>query len=102
MRYTVYHFQAEDNILAQPCGRNRRRSVTGRRTGFIDTIRGLIDQQSARPLDELVQGNPAFRHGWLASHILESGQAHGLHKSKAVAGLPLDRARRQAAEPDER
>jgi hypothetical protein len=99
MRYTVYHFQAEEHIwhshVAGTEEEIRHRQV---HAGFIDTIRGLIDQQSVRPLDELVQETLAFLASWLASHILESDKRMAFTVQAIQAGLPPDQARRQAAE----
>ena len=99
MRYTVYHFQAEELIwhshVAGTEEEIRHRQV---HAGFIDTIRGLIDQQSVRPLDELVQETLAFLASWLASHILESDKRMAFTVQAIQAGLPPDQARRQAAE----
>ncbi len=99
MRYTVYHFQTEEHIwhshVAGTEEEIRHRQV---HAGFIDTIRGLIDQQSVRPLDELVQETLAFLASWLASHILESDKRMAFTVQAIQAGLPPDQARRQAAE----
>lgn len=99
MRYTVYHFQTEEHIwhshVAGTEEEIRHRQV---HAGFIDTIRGLIDQQSVRPLDELVQETLAFLASWLASHILESDKRMAFTVQAIHAGLPPDQARRQAAE----
>ena len=97
--YTVYHFASEDALWNRYITDEHERSVHRHwHENFTSTIARLRDEQSARPLAEVVDETVAFLARWLISHILQQDRYCAHVVTGMQQGMAPDAARADAAE----
>jgi diguanylate cyclase (GGDEF)-like protein/hemerythrin-like metal-binding protein/PAS domain S-box-containing protein len=94
--YTVYHFAAEESLMAQFFGGDVLEA--GHRKAhqdFVDKIGRLEDKYQSKPLDEVVEEIIAILTRWLAFHILDTDRRMAKVIFAVQSGLSVEQAKVQ-------
>jgi hemerythrin-like metal-binding protein len=93
--YTIFHFQAEQDIWHEHFRDDPWESWHVRAHGnFVDEVIRLKQAENVKPLDDVIEDIVTFLTNWLAFHILESDK----RMAKVVLALPSGLSLEQAKE----
>ncbi len=97
--YTVVHFQTEEKIWAKSFqGDAWERMHKANHTDFIDQVIALKNQESLKPLDDVIESIVTFLTHWLALHILETDKRMAKVVLALPSGVSLEQAKKMADE----
>ncbi len=97
--YTVFHFQAEEDIWHQYFP-NDRLELEHKKThdSFVETISITRKQIASESKDTIIEGLLSFLTRWLATHILENDRYMAGVVSFILSGMPIEEAKTKAKE----
>lgn len=94
--YTVYHFAAEENLMAQFfAGDILEAGHRKAHQDFVGKIDRLKDEFASKPLEQAVEEIIAILTRWLAFHILDTDRRMAKVIFAVQSGLPVEAAKAQ-------
>ena len=97
--YTVFHFQAEEDIWHQYFP-NDRLELEHKKThdSFVETVSITRKQIASESKDTIIEGLLSFLTRWLATHILENDRYMAGVVFFILSGMPIEEAKTKAKE----